>query len=92
MLFHIYCIDKLNKKELRNKNREAHLNYMKKFKNQVLVAGPMLSDDGNSMIGSIFIINFSDRSNADDFCSNDPYQKAGLFKSSEIRLFRKVVP
>ena len=92
MLYHIYCVDKPNNKEVRMKNRPLHLEYMKQFEDNVLAAGPTLTEDGDGMTGSVFIIYFPDRSGADDFCANDPYQKAGLFESTEIKPFRKVVP
>ena len=92
MLYHIYCVDKPDSKNIRMTNRPLHLEYMKQFEDKVLAAGPMLTEDGDSMTGSVFIIDFSDRSGADDFCANDPYQKAGLFASTEINAFRKVVP
>ena len=70
--------------------------YMKQFEDKVLAAGPTLTEDGNGvgdgMTGSVFIIDFPDRSGADDFCVHDPYQKAGLFESTVIKPFRKVVP
>ncbi len=92
MLFHIYCTDKPNSTEIRMANRASHLDYMKQFEDKVLAAGPTLSDDGETMTGSVFLINFPDRAGADDFCANDPYQNAGLFKTTEIKPFRKVIP
>jgi len=92
MLFHIYCVDKPDSKEIRMANRPAHLDYMKQFEDKVLAAGPTLTEDGNGMTGSVFLIDFPDRQGAEDFCANDPYQNAGLFQSTEIKPFRKVVP
>lgn len=92
MLYHIYCFDKPDSKNIRMTNRPHHLEYMKQFEDKVLAAGPTLTEDGDGMTGSVFIIDFPDRSGADEFCANDPYQKAELFVSTEIKAFRKVVP
>ncbi len=92
MLFHIYCTDKPNSTEIRIANRAAHLEYMQQFEDKVLAAGPTLSDDGKTMTGSVFLIDFPDRAGADNFCANDPYQNAGLFETTEIKPFRKVIP
>jgi uncharacterized protein YciI len=96
MLYHIYCVDKPGSNDIRMTNRPLHLEYMKQFEDKVLAAGPTLTEDGNGvgdgMTGSVFIIDFPDRSGADDFCVHDPYQKAGLFESTVIKPFRKVVP
>ena len=92
MLYLIYCTDKPNSKDIRMANRQAHLEYMKQFEDKVLAAGPTLTEDGEGMTGSVFLIDFSDRAGADDFCANDPYQNAGLFETTEIKRFRKVVP
>lgn len=92
MLYFIYCTDKPNSTDVRMSNRPLHLEYMKQFEGQVLAAGPTLTEDGEGMTGSVFLIDFPDRAGADDFCANDPYQKAGLFESTVIKPFRKVVP
>ncbi len=92
MLYFIYCTDKTGSKDVRLSNRSAHLEYMEQFAGQVVAAGPTLSEDGETMTGSVFLIEFPDRAAVDDFCANDPYQKAGLFEATVIKPFRKVIP
>ena len=92
MLFIIDCLDKPGHEDVRKDTREAHLGYVRSFQNQVLAAGPILSDDGEHMIGSLLIIDFADRLLAERFAANDPYAKAGLFQSVAITPFRKVFP
>ena len=92
MLFIIDCLDKPGHENVRKDTRQAHLDYVKGFKDQVIAAGPILSDDGERMIGSLLILDFGDRLLAERFAANDPYTKAELFQSVTIRRWRKVLP
>ena len=92
MHFAIYCLDKPDATQVRAQARPAHLEYVDRHAAQIVMAGPMLSDDGKNMIGSLLVMEFSDKAAAERFALEDPYRKAGLFKSVEIRPFRKVRP
>ena len=91
MLFIIDCLDKTGHENVRKDNRQAHLDYVKSFNDQVIAAGPILSDDGERMIGSLLIIDFPDRLLAERFAANDPYAKAELFENVTIRRWKKVL-
>lgn len=92
MLFIIDCRDKPGHEDLRKDTRQAHFDYLKNFKDQVVAAGPVLSDDGEHMIGSLLILDFPDRLLAERFAANDPYAKVELFESVTIRRWKKVLP
>jgi len=92
MLFAIYCRDKNDHQQTRLDNRPAHVEYLKKFSGQHAITGPLLTDDGQGMVGSLLVMEFADRTAAEDFARNDPYAKAGLFESVVITPFRKVFP
>ena len=92
MLFTILCIDKPDHERLRIDTRQAHLDYLGGFKDQVVMAGPSQTDDGEHMTGSLLIMDFADREAAEDFAANDPYNKAGLFETVVIRRWKKVIP
>lgn len=92
MAFMIYCLDKPDHGETRAANRSAHLAYLDGFSKQLLIAGPLLSEDGNSMIGSLLLMDFGSRAEAESFASGDPYRKAGLFQSVTITPWRKALP
>ncbi len=92
MLFAIYCRDKKDHSQVRLDNRPAHVEYLKTFAGQHVCTGPLLTDDGQGMIGSLLVMDFADRAAAEDFARNDPYAKAGLFDSVAITPFRKVFP
>jgi uncharacterized protein len=92
MLFVFFCTDKPDHAEVRATNRQAHLDYLGDFVDQVVLAGPTLGDNGASMTGSVLVLDFATRAEADAFAANDPYNKAGLFDSVVVRPFKKVLP
>lgn len=92
MAFMIYCLDKLGQGETRAANRNAHLAYLDGFGKQLMMAGPLLSEDGNAMIGSLLLMDFGSRAEAESFAAGDPYRKAGLFQSVTITPWRKALP
>ena len=92
MLFVINCLDKPDSLDLRVATRVAHLAYADTVASQIVIAGPLLSDDGERMIGSLFLIEASDLDEARRFSEVDPYRKAGLFGRVEIHPFRRVLP
>lgn len=92
MLFAIICHDKKGHGHVRAENRPAHLDYLKGYADKAYAVGPMLGDDGESMIGSLLILDLADRAAAEDFAANDPYNQAGLFESVTVSRWKKVLP
>ena len=90
MLFALICHDKPASETLRKETRPDHLAYIRDY--DIRLAGPMLADDGETMIGSIILLEAPDLSSAQLFADNDPYQLAGLFETVMIRPFRQVIP
>lgn len=89
--FAIHCIDKPDSADLRAETRSAHLAHVNNFKDQVLVAGPLLRPDGRTM-GSLLIMEFDDRDAAVAFANADPYHQVGLFESRSVTNWHKVLP
>jgi uncharacterized protein len=54
---------------------------------EVVMSGPMQSDDGERMIGSLLIIDAPDRERADAFCRADPYSREGVWQKITITRF-----
>lgn len=88
-LFVVSYIDKPNSLALRMANREAHLAYAHADDKpaKVKLGGPYLDDKGD-MTGSLLIVEAPDRGAAVAFTQNDPYVKAGLFSSIDVRPYR----
>ena len=92
MYFHIRCVDKPNSMDLRMATREKHLAYLKGFTENLYLAGPTIADDGETVTGSVIIVDVADKAAAEAFCAGDPYAQAGLFESVTIDPFRKTIP
>jgi uncharacterized protein YciI len=84
MHYVLYCLDKSGHSQMRADNRNAHLDYLKKFGSAIFAAGPLLDDAGTGMIGSLLVM--------DSFIAGDPYSRAGLFASVRVSPWRKVIP
>ena len=78
--------------QVRADNRPAHLDYLKANLDRLMIAGPLLADDGVTVQGSLLVIEAADRAAAEAFAAGDPYAKAGLFESVTIKAFKKVLP
>lgn len=85
----LICIDKPGHLHIRQENRPAHLEHIN-TSGVVEMAGPFLSEAGE-MVGSLVILNVEDLAAARTWADNDPYAKAGLFQSVDIREWKKVI-
>lgn len=92
MQFVLYCVDKPDHAQVRADNRPDHLDYLNSKVDSILIAGPLLAEDGERVRGSLLVIEAADRAGAEAFAAGDPYAKAGLFESVTIEGFRKVLP
>ncbi len=92
MHFAIINHDKPDSFDLRMTTREVHLDYLRAVGDDLLVAGPILSDDGETPIGSVLIVEAESLDAAKAFAAGDPYAQAGLFQSSDVMPWRKVFP
>lgn len=91
-MFVVYCLDKPNSMELRLATREAHLAHAKAHNDSIRLGGPLLTDDGEGMVGSLLILDMPDKAAVEAFVRDDPYFQAGLFEAVLIRPFKQVLP
>ncbi|HZP19136.1 MAG TPA: YciI family protein [Bauldia sp.] len=89
MPYLIDATDKPGQAELRQRHRPEHLAFLHRSLPRLLAAGAKLSDDGNTALGSIYIVEVEDRAGAEAFIAEDPYVKANLFRSVVITRWRK---
>jgi uncharacterized protein YciI len=92
MLYVLICEDKPDSEPLRLANRADHLEWVGGKTAMIRLAGPMLSDDGEQMRGSLFIIEAESDEAVRHFNAEDPYTRAGLWGNVTIRPFRQVLP
>ena len=91
MLYLIHCLDKADAGGVRQENFPAHVEYIKSKPIDIVMAGPMVGDDGESVIGSFLVVEADSRADAEKFSANDPYSKAGLFDSVLINAWKKTL-
>ena len=90
-LFLLLCTDKPDARELRAATREAHLAHLAEHGARVKLAGPWLDETDGGPLGSLLLVEAEDVQAARAFAAEDPYAKAGLFSSVEVRPWRLVV-
>jgi hypothetical protein len=85
MYFVISCIDKADHDEVRRRNRPAHLEFLQSWRDSVKLAGPYVTEDNSAMTGSLIVVEADTLGAAKAFAAADPYARAGLFTSVDIR-------
>jgi len=85
--FYIRSMYKPDSLDVRARAMDAHLAHVRAHREQIQFAGPLLSDDGQTPIGTMCIINVPDRAAAQAYAAGDGYAKAGLLEAPEIIRF-----
>lgn len=70
--------DKPDSLALRLSVRPQHIAFLEANTRRLLGAGAKLSDDGETMLGTIYIVDTDSREEAERFVAEDPFSKAGL--------------
>jgi uncharacterized protein len=89
VLFVAICLDKPNNLQARLDNRPTHLDYLASLKTKLKIAGPFLAADNQTPIGSMLIYDTADEKEARSLADNDPFAKAGVFASIDIKPWRQ---
>ncbi|MDW6022123.1 YciI-like protein [Mesorhizobium sp. BAC0120] len=86
MLFAFTGKDKPGALQVRIDTRPAHVAFLEKLNAEgtLKIAGPFLDEEGKPS-GSLVVIEAADKKAAEAILGEDPYAKAGLFASTEIR-------
>lgn len=87
MLFAFMLIDKPGAGELRQQMRPLHKAYLAEVQDRIAFAGPLVADDGTTMMGSLLVIEFPDRQSAHAWLAQEPFMKAGVFASICMQAF-----
>lgn len=92
MLFAFLCKDKPGHLQVRLDTRAEHLAYLDRLNGEgkMKFAGPFLGDDGKPN-GSLVVVEAADGEEAAAIAAADPYAKAGLFESVEIKAWNWVI-
>jgi uncharacterized protein len=89
MLFCLFCIDKPGVEDKRKAATRAHIDYLGTNPIKIVMSGPLVSDDGAHIIGSLYVVDAPDRAAVAEFQRNDPLAAADLWQTVEVRAFVK---
>jgi hypothetical protein len=87
MYFAVYALDRPGALNLRLETRPAHLEHLKAVAGRIRLAGPLMTEDGKEPRGSLIVIEADTLGEARAIMDADPYAKAGLFQSVDIRVW-----
>ncbi|QAU46976.1 YciI family protein [Bradyrhizobium guangzhouense] len=90
MLFAIHAIDRTGALPTRLANYEAHKAFLSdtsRFGVKIVMSGPLVADDGAAMIGSLFLIEASSRTEVEAFNRADPFAAADIWETVTITGF-----
>jgi uncharacterized protein YciI len=90
MLFAIHALDKPGALELRFANYDAHKAFLSDtstYAVRIVMSGPLVTDDGEKMIGSLFLLEAESREAVERFNQADPFHKAGIWERVTITGF-----
>lgn len=89
MQYFTWGINKPGTTEQRTSLIRSHWDFIAKFDKNLIARGPVLDEaDTSVVIGSIHILELEDLTKAEKFVYDEPFAKAGLFKSIIIKPFR----
>lgn len=91
MLFIVHCLDHQDALPVRMEHYLAHREYLASATVEIVMSGPLVSDDGETMIGSLFLIEAPGRAAVEAFNQADPFHHAGIWDSVHIHAFDKRV-
>jgi len=91
MLFVLICTDKPGALELRKANRDAHLEFIKGLGDTIKLGGPIITEDGEGMTGSLLVLEADSRQAVEDIAAEDPYAKADPVETVDIRPWKWTV-
>jgi hypothetical protein len=92
MLFVVHALDKKAMMPVRAKHYRDHRIHLDKSAAHgvdVVTAGTLLADDGETPAGSIFVIDAADRAAVDAFTKSDPYHLNGVWERVEVHRYNK---
>lgn len=90
MLFAIHAVDRDGALDTRLAHYDAHKAFLSDtspYGVKIVMSGPLVADDGTTMIGSLFLIEAETRAAAEAFNAADPFHKAGIWDRVTITGF-----
>jgi uncharacterized protein len=90
MLFAVHALDTADGLQNRLAHHAAHRAFLPTAADYgvtLVISGPLVADDGETMIGSLMLIEAADRAAVERFNRADPFAKAGVWAQVTITRF-----
>lgn len=92
MLYAFFMLDRPGALATRQEIRPRHKAYLASRAEQIAFAGPLLADDGKTMVGSLLVVDFPSREDAQRWIADEPFTRAGVYASTSIHAFENLWP
>lgn len=92
MIYIFHILDKAGPTDQRAAARADHKAYLRAVAKRIAFAGPLVSDDGEAIIGSLLAIDFPSRAEAVAWITAEPYYRSGLYAGVTVHAFRNLWP
>ena len=90
MLYCLHILDRPGRVETRERLVEEHRAYQRECGVEIVMSGPLLAEDGETMIGSMFLIEADGREAVDAFVAGDPFKRNDVWGEARLtRFFRR---
>ncbi|MFD9243164.1 YciI family protein [Streptomyces sp. NPDC059556] len=91
MEFFCYHRDRTGSLPLRQALNEAHLAYMDPYAKEMIARGPTFGEDGETLTGSVHVLDLPDADAARAFAFDEPNYRAGAYRDVMLRRWRNVL-
>ncbi|MEU1073074.1 MULTISPECIES: YciI family protein [unclassified Streptomyces] len=91
MEFFCYHRDRPGSVKLRVELLEAHWSYMDGFEKELIARGPTFAADGETLTGSVHIVDLPDPAAARAFAFDEPGYQAGAYRDVLLRRWRNLL-
>ena len=86
MLYTIHCLDRENVLPTRLDYYDAHRSHLDGAAIDIVLAGPIAGNDGETPVGSFFIVAAETRDEVADFYQSDPFYRLNVWDRETIRI------
>ncbi|MDX3457319.1 YciI family protein [Streptomyces sp. ME02-8801-2C] len=91
MEFLCYHRDRPDSLALRYELLEEHWSYMDQYAKEMIARGPTFADDGDTLTGSVHILDLPDPATARAFAFDEPGYQAGAYRDVLLRRWRNTL-
>jgi len=86
MHFITHCLDRPGALDTRLAHYDEHRAYLATATVRLVVAGPLVADDGETMIGSLFLTEADSKADVEKFTHGDPFFQHGVWDRDTIEI------